>query len=107
MITTLSGTKVKVEISPDGPTVIIGERINPTGRSRFAAALANKDWEVIRQEAVTQIEQGAHDRRVAALWVDRQDVDLPAIKDGCSRVGGAKVDADGYAGGVGHVRPAK
>ena len=60
MITTLLGRKEKVEISPDGPTVIIGERINPTGRSKFAAALKNKDWDVLRQEAITQIEQGAH-----------------------------------------------
>jgi len=39
MITVLQGKTQKVVISPEGPTVIIGERLNPTGRSRLAEAL--------------------------------------------------------------------
>lgn len=59
MITILQGKTQKVEISPEGPTVIIGERLNPTGRSRLAEALRKGDWDLIRQEATSQVEQGA------------------------------------------------
>ncbi len=59
MITTLQGRTQKVEISPEGPTVIIGERLNPTGHSRLAEALRKGDWGLIRQEAISQVEQGA------------------------------------------------
>ena len=47
----------KVEISPEGPTVIIGERLNPTGYSRLAEALREGDWDLIRQEATSQVKQ--------------------------------------------------
>jgi cobalamin-dependent methionine synthase I len=33
-----SGT-VQVNIAPEGPVTIIGEKINPTGRKKLAAAL--------------------------------------------------------------------
>ena len=59
MITTLQGRTQKVEISPEGPTVIIGERLNPTGHSRLVEALRKGDWDLIRQEATSQVEQGA------------------------------------------------
>ena len=82
MITTLLGKKEKVEISPGGPTVIIGERINPTGRSKIIAALENKDWDVLRQEAVTQINQGAHviDVNVGAPGLDEVATLPEAVK---------------------------
>ena len=82
MITTLLGKKEKVEISPGGPTVIIGERINPTGRSKIIAALENKDWDVLRQEAVTQIDQGAHviDVNVGAPGLDEVALLPEAVK---------------------------
>ena len=47
-----------VEIGRD--PVIIGERINPTGKSRFKQALRNKDLEYILKEAITQQQNGAH-----------------------------------------------
>jgi len=59
VITVLQGKTQKIEISPDSPTVIIGERINPTGRPSLAEALKKDDWELIRQEAISQVEQGA------------------------------------------------
>ncbi len=40
--------------------VIIGERINPTGKSRFKAALRDNNLEYILSEALTQEDNGAH-----------------------------------------------
>lgn len=40
--------------------MIIGERINPTGKSRFKQALREKDMEYIYKEALVQQEHGAH-----------------------------------------------
>lgn len=40
--------------------VIIGERINPTGKKKFKEALKNKDMDYILREAITQQEKGAH-----------------------------------------------
>ena len=82
MITTLWGTKEKVDISPEGPTVIIGERINPTGRPRLTTALERGDWDVIRQEAVAQIAQGARviDVNVGAVGIDEVAVLPQAVK---------------------------
>lgn len=72
MITTLQGKTQKVEISPEGPTVIIGERLNPTGHSRLAKALREDDWDLVRQEATSQVEQGAAviDVNVGTMGVD-------------------------------------
>ena len=95
MITTLLGKKEKVEISPERPTVIIGERINPTGRSKFAAALENKDWDVLIQEAVTQINQGAHviDVNVGAPGLDEVAI-LPETVKVVSEATGAPLCID-------------
>ncbi len=40
--------------------VLIGERINPTGKKRFKQALREQDDEYILREGVTQQERGAH-----------------------------------------------
>ncbi len=47
-------------ISPDRPMVIIGERINPTGRKKMAAALEHGNLKVVQEEAVKQVKEGAH-----------------------------------------------
>ncbi len=39
---------------------IIGERINPTGKSRFKQALREQDMEYIYKEAIAQQDRGAH-----------------------------------------------
>lgn len=44
----------------DDKPKIIGERINPTGKSRFKQALREKDLEYIYKEALTQQDHGAH-----------------------------------------------
>ncbi len=72
METTVSSAKQTVIISPEHPTRIIGERINPTGRKKFAAALAEGDLDIIRRDAIAQVEAGADilDVNVGAAGVD-------------------------------------
>lgn len=57
--TTLSSATQTVTISRNGPVVIIGERINPTGRKKLMAALQAGDLAPVRQDAQAQMEAGA------------------------------------------------
>ena len=59
MQTTLTGAAQGVTLSTDGPFVIIGEKLNPTGRKKLAAALAARDFEHLRALAVSQVQAGA------------------------------------------------
>lgn len=72
METILKSARKTVVISPEKPTVLIGERINPTGKKRLAAALAEGDMEIVRKEAKAQVEAGADvlDVNVGAAGVD-------------------------------------
>lgn len=71
----------RVIISPDGPTVIIGERINPTGKKRLQEALLTGNMEVIKQEAIRQVEAGADilDVNVGAVGVNEPEAMVQAI----------------------------
>jgi 5-methyltetrahydrofolate--homocysteine methyltransferase len=58
---TILESKTKaVVIGPDRPFVIIGERINPTGRKLLAADMAAGNFERVRNDAIAQVEAGAH-----------------------------------------------
>jgi 5-methyltetrahydrofolate--homocysteine methyltransferase len=59
METKVSGVKKEVIISIDRPTVLIGERINPTGKRKLAEALKAGDLEIVRREAIEQVAAGA------------------------------------------------
>ena len=59
METVVSSKTKTVLIGPDHPFVIIGERINPTGRKRLSAELAQFRFETVEALAVTQVEAGA------------------------------------------------
>ena len=50
--TTLESKTNKVKISRDSPTVIIGERINPTGRKLLLEALKAGNFEQARKDAI-------------------------------------------------------
>lgn len=57
---TIVRSKTKeVIISPERPTVIIGERINPTGKKLLAESLLKKDMGRVRSLALAQVEDGA------------------------------------------------
>ena len=59
-LTTVLKTKTKtVEISRDLPTVIIGERINPTGRKIVMESLQAGNFEIVRKDALNQVAAGA------------------------------------------------
>jgi 5-methyltetrahydrofolate--homocysteine methyltransferase len=82
MKTVLKGTSKKVVIEDGRPTVILGERINPTGKKKLAAALGAGDLEIVRQEALAQVEAGADllDVNVGAAGVDEADLLPKAVK---------------------------
>jgi 5-methyltetrahydrofolate--homocysteine methyltransferase len=70
----------EVLIDYNGPTVLIGERINPTGKKKLAAALKVGDIDVVRKEALSQVEAGANilDVNVVISGVDEISL-LPKI----------------------------
>lgn len=59
MLTRVTSATQEVLIGDDRPTALIGERINPTGKKRLAAALQAGDMEIVRLEALAQGEAGA------------------------------------------------
>jgi len=59
METKVSGAKKEVIISINRPTVLIGERINPTGKKKLAEALKSGDLDIVRKEAIAQVAAGA------------------------------------------------
>ncbi len=59
LVTMVSSKDKTVKISRDLPTVIIGERINPTGRKAVLAALKEGNFDIVRQDAVNQVAAGA------------------------------------------------
>ncbi len=58
--TVLTSRSKEVVIGPGRPFVIIGERINPTGRKLLAAEMAERNYERVKADAVAQVEAGAH-----------------------------------------------
>ena len=60
LTTVVSSAKKTVEINREKPTVIIGERINPTGRKQVLAAFAAGDFDIARTDAIAQVAAGAH-----------------------------------------------
>jgi len=59
LTTVLKSAKKTVEINRSNPTVVIGERINPTGRKRVLAALQKGNFDIVRKDAIKQVEAGA------------------------------------------------
>jgi 5-methyltetrahydrofolate--homocysteine methyltransferase len=82
METVLKGIGKKVVIGEGRPTVILGERINPTGKKKLAAALAAGDLEVVRQEALAQVAAGADilDVNVGAAGVNEPELLPRAVR---------------------------
>lgn len=71
-----SGSRI-VEITHDD-TVVIGERINPTGKKKLRAALMEGDVAYVLREAVVQADAGAH---VLDVNVGVPGLDEPAVLD--------------------------
>jgi len=80
METQVSSATKQVIIGHEHPTVLIGERINPTGKKKMAESLKTDNLDIIRQEAVAQVEVGADiiDVNVNATGVDEVTM-LPRV----------------------------
>jgi len=80
METKVSSTTREILIVGEGPTVLIGERINPSGKIKLAEALKRGDLDVVSKEAIAQVEAGADilDVNVACPGVDEIAV-LPKV----------------------------
>ena len=60
----------------DGAPVLIGERINPTGKKRFKEALRLEDMDYILKEGISEEEAGAH---ILDVNVGLPEIDEPRI----------------------------
>ena len=58
--TVISSATRQVVIGDDRPFVIIGERINPTGRPQLAAEMKAGDFSRVERDVLAQVEAGAH-----------------------------------------------
>jgi len=78
--TTVSNKDIIVTIQDSGPTIMIGERINPTGKKKLAEALRRGDMETVQNEAKAQVAAGARilDVNVVAEGVSEIDM-LPRV----------------------------
>jgi 5-methyltetrahydrofolate--homocysteine methyltransferase len=72
METRVSSPSKEVIIGDNQPTVLIGERINPTGKKKLAEALKAGDLEIVRKEALAQVQAGADiiDVNVGVFGID-------------------------------------
>ena len=72
METKVSSHSKEVIIGDNQPTVLIGERINPTGKKKLAGALRAGDLEIVCKEALAQTQAGADiiDVNVGVFGID-------------------------------------
>ena len=79
--TVVSSYTHAVEVADD--PVIIGERINPTGKSRLKQALRDHDMDYILQEGFSQQDKGAHilDINVGLPEIDEPSMLLDVVKE--------------------------
>jgi 5-methyltetrahydrofolate--homocysteine methyltransferase len=82
METKVASASKEVIIGDNQPTVLIGERINPTGKKKMTESLKAGDLEIIRKEALAQVQAGADilDVNVGAFGVDEVSLLPKAVK---------------------------
>ena len=82
METVVTGKGTEVRFGLALPTVIIAERINPTGRKDLAEELKQGKFDIVREDAIKQTEAGAHiiDINVGAVGVDEAEALPAAVK---------------------------
>lgn len=80
METIVKSKTAEVIISDQNPFTIIGEKINPTGRKKLAAALTDQDYQAVRDLALRQVEAGADilDVNIGVPGLDETSV-LPGV----------------------------
>lgn len=74
METRVTSSGKEVIIDDNWPTVLIGERINPTGKKKLAEALRAGDFDIVRKEALVQMQAGADiiDVNVGMFGIDEK-----------------------------------
>jgi 5-methyltetrahydrofolate--homocysteine methyltransferase len=82
METFLTAKNKEVRFGLELPTVIIAERINPTGRKALAEELKEGCLSIVEKDAISQANAGAHimDVNVGAVGVDEVEMLPKAIK---------------------------
>jgi 5-methyltetrahydrofolate--homocysteine methyltransferase len=82
METKITSATREVIIGGDRPTVLIGERINPSGKKKLGEALKEGNLDIVRQEAKAQTEAGADilDVNVNVFGIDEPDLLPKAVK---------------------------
>jgi 5-methyltetrahydrofolate--homocysteine methyltransferase len=80
--TVLSSRSREVVVSIDRPFVIIGERINPTGRKVLAAEMKEGRMDRVRADALAQVAAGAHmlDVNAGIPQLDEAELLVAAIR---------------------------
>jgi len=76
LTTTVSSKNQTVEINRAKPTVIIGERINPTGRKKLQAELEAHNFTTVQHDAGAQVQAGA---TILDVNAGVPDADEPAL----------------------------
>lgn len=82
MVTVLRSRAAEVAISVDHPFVMIGERINPTGRKVLAAEMKEGTMDRVRADAIAQVQAGARmlDVNAGIPAVDEAALLVAAVK---------------------------
>lgn len=83
------------EVVPIDQPRIIGERINPTGKKRFKAALQDGDMDYILDQAVQQVDAGADllDVNVGMPGIDEKGMMIRTVK-ALQSIGGTPLQLD-------------
>ncbi|GMQ62819.1 homocysteine S-methyltransferase family protein [Vallitalea maricola] len=78
----LTSERKSVTIGGNNPTIIVGERINPTGKKKLQEHLRNKNMDYVVSLAHEQIEKGAQvlDVNVGMNGIDEVDIMKKAIE---------------------------
>ena len=81
--TALTSRSKTVYLGADYPTVIIGERINPTGRKQLAADIKTGQFISVKKEALAQLRSGAHilDVNMGVPGINQADAMQIAIQE--------------------------
>jgi 5-methyltetrahydrofolate--homocysteine methyltransferase len=88
MHTTLRSRTSTVVIGHDQPFCVIGERINPTGRKRFAEELRGGDLSTVGADALAQVQAGADmlDINAGIPLVDEAELLKDMLRTACAHV---------------------
>lgn len=77
----LTGEHSRIELALDAPFVVIGERINPTGKPALRQELKNHCFDSVQEMAASQVEAGAGilDINVGMSGIDEKQLMLDVI----------------------------